>query len=124
MSSSTLGSWSTSAKDLLVGNHRGLLHLFRDDSTEGGRPALLPHETIKVLRGQLSPAVLPLLRCQTGMEMRPHPWAERTRYAAVDWNGDGLLDLLMTNNEATTGSGILYGENSGRRYRSFSGDTI
>ena len=45
------GFRSTPAKDLLVGNHRGLLHLFRDDSTEGGRPALLPHETIKVLRG-------------------------------------------------------------------------
>lgn len=52
--SSNVGFWSTPAKDLLVGNHRGLLHLFRDDSTEGGRPALLPHETIKVLRGQLS----------------------------------------------------------------------
>ena len=71
-----VGFWSTPANELLVGNHRGLLHLFRDDSTEGGRPALLPHQTIKVLRGQLSPAVLPLLRCQTGMEMRPHPWAE------------------------------------------------
>ena len=31
----------------------------------------------------------------------------------VDWNGDGVWDLLMSNNEAMTGSGILYYENSG-----------
>ena len=35
-------------KDLLVGSHRGLLHLFRDEGTQGSRPALLPHETIRI----------------------------------------------------------------------------
>ena len=56
---------------------------------------------------------------ENGQEFRPfsaggnNPLGGRTRYVAVDWNGDGLLDLLMTNNEGTTGSGILYYENSG-----------
>jgi len=56
---------------------------------------------------------------ENGQEFRPfsaggnNPLGGRTRYVAVDWNGDGLLDLLITNNEATVGSGILYYENSG-----------
>ena len=56
---------------------------------------------------------------ENGQEFRPfsptgnNPLGGRTRYVVVDWNGDGVWDLLMSNNEAMTGSGILYYQNSG-----------
>ncbi len=56
---------------------------------------------------------------ENGQEFRPfsptgnNPLGGRTRYVVVDWNGDGVWDLLMSNNEAMIGSGILYYENSG-----------
>ena len=61
-----------------------------------------------------------LLRLETGRHMRPflehgrNPWGGRTRYAAVDWQGRGIADLILTNNEGgELSSGLLHYVNLG-----------
>ena len=60
------------------------------------------------------------LPLETGRQLRPfyehnrNPWGGRTRYSAVDWDGRGLLDLFLTNNEGgELSSGLLRYHNLG-----------